>query len=201
MNNILKEVIQYNWTQYGYDGDMKICEIGSRQGSSTALLGLYAKLYNGKVYSYDNYNSDSLGIVGNYLNIREIFLKHIKNLQLENYIEQFPISSEEGVKNITDESIDFLFIDGNHLYKNIKEDIELWFPKIKNGGIICGHDCELIANSFQIDTIKASIGLKNCKYTWDTEDMIIFHLGVVVAVSEIFPNANIIGNRIWWVKK
>ena len=36
--------------------------------------------------------------------------------------------------------LDFVYIDGNHAYEFIKKDIELYWPKIKNGGIIGGHD-------------------------------------------------------------
>lgn len=39
-----------------------------------------------------------------------------------------------------DESIDFLFIDGDHRYEGIKKDLQLWFPKVKKGGVISGHD-------------------------------------------------------------
>lgn len=45
-------------------------------------------------------------------------------------------------KQYDDESIDFLFIDANHTYEDMKQDLEFWFPKIKKGGLICGHDYE-----------------------------------------------------------
>lgn len=35
---------------------------------------------------------------------------------------------------------DFVFIDGNHSYKHVKQDILAWLPKIKKGGFISGHD-------------------------------------------------------------
>jgi predicted O-methyltransferase YrrM len=38
------------------------------------------------------------------------------------------------------QSIDVLFIDGDHSYDAVKKDIELWYPKVKPGGIISGHD-------------------------------------------------------------
>lgn len=39
-----------------------------------------------------------------------------------------------------DESLDFIFIDANHQYDFVKEDLELWFPKLRKGGIFSGHD-------------------------------------------------------------
>ena len=51
----------------------------------------------------------------------------------------YRMSSEVAAKNIN-EPLDFVFIDGDHLYKSVKKDIRLWLPKIKNGGWLCGHD-------------------------------------------------------------
>jgi predicted O-methyltransferase YrrM len=39
-----------------------------------------------------------------------------------------------------DRSIDFLFLDTEHSYEHVKEEILAWYPKIKTGGIIAGHD-------------------------------------------------------------
>jgi predicted O-methyltransferase YrrM len=39
-----------------------------------------------------------------------------------------------------DESLDFVYIDGNHAYDFVVEDIKSWFPKLKKGGILSGHD-------------------------------------------------------------
>jgi len=39
-----------------------------------------------------------------------------------------------------DNSVDFIFFDGNHTYEHIRRDIELWKPKVKPGGFIGGHD-------------------------------------------------------------
>ena len=36
--------------------------------------------------------------------------------------------------------VDFVYIDGLHSYESVKEDIHDWFPKLKSGGILCGHD-------------------------------------------------------------
>ena len=41
---------------------------------------------------------------------------------------------------IYDKYLDFIYIDANHTYEAVKEDIKLWYPKIKSGGLIMGHD-------------------------------------------------------------
>jgi hypothetical protein len=49
------------------------------------------------------------------------------------------LSSEAHV-HIPDGSLEFCFIDGNHAYEYIKEDIQLYLPKIRKGGLFGGHD-------------------------------------------------------------
>lgn len=48
--------------------------------------------------------------------------------------------SMEAVKRFQDESLDFVFIDANHDYEYVKEDIREWSKKVKKGGIVSGHD-------------------------------------------------------------
>jgi len=39
-----------------------------------------------------------------------------------------------------DESLDFVYVDGEHSYEAVSQDIADWWPKIKPGGILAGHD-------------------------------------------------------------
>lgn len=39
--------------------------------------------------------------------------------------------------------LDFVFIDGDHSYKAVRQDIEQWFPKLCDGGILSGHDYDV----------------------------------------------------------
>ena len=41
---------------------------------------------------------------------------------------------------ITDNTLDFCYIDGDHSLFGIYDDIHIWAPKVKIGGIIAGHD-------------------------------------------------------------
>lgn len=48
--------------------------------------------------------------------------------------------SVEASKKFDDNSLDFVYIDGNHDYKYVLADLQAWYPKIKNGGYLCGDD-------------------------------------------------------------
>ena len=51
------------------------------------------------------------------------------------------MTSEDAVDFIPND-LDMVYIDGNHAYEYVKKDIELYYPKVKAGGLIGGHDIE-----------------------------------------------------------
>jgi GT2 family glycosyltransferase len=71
-------------------------------------------------------------------NIYDTFLKNINPVQ--HIITPIKELSWDGAKHYEDNSLDFVFIDAAHDYESVKKDINAWFPKIKKGGIISGHD-------------------------------------------------------------
>lgn len=48
--------------------------------------------------------------------------------------------SAAAAAHFADASVDFVFIDADHVYERVHEDLLAWLPKIKPGGIIAGHD-------------------------------------------------------------
>jgi hypothetical protein len=58
----------------------------------------------------------------------------------ENRAIMIRASSEIASTIFEDNSLDFVYIDANHAYDYVVQDIELWYPKLKNGGYLCGHD-------------------------------------------------------------
>jgi hypothetical protein len=48
--------------------------------------------------------------------------------------------SKSASEMFADNSLDFIYIDANHAYDFVVEDIDLWFPKLKKGGVFSGHD-------------------------------------------------------------
>jgi hypothetical protein len=49
-------------------------------------------------------------------------------------------TSMEGVKDFKENSLDFVYIDGNHLFDFVMEDIIHWSRRVRSGGIIAAHD-------------------------------------------------------------
>lgn len=68
----------------------------------------------------------------------DIFIKNIERHR--NKIKILKMPSDEACKHIKDESLDFCFIDANHSYEFVNEDIKCYLPKIKKGGLLGGHD-------------------------------------------------------------
>jgi predicted O-methyltransferase YrrM len=61
--------------------------------------------------------------------------------RLENFdctlIRKFSL---DAVRDFEDNSLDFVFIDGNHDFQNCTNDIHEWMKKVRVGGIVAGHD-------------------------------------------------------------
>jgi cephalosporin hydroxylase len=49
-------------------------------------------------------------------------------------------TSEVAADMFERESLNFVYIDANHAYDFVVQDIKLWYPKVKSGGYLCGHD-------------------------------------------------------------
>lgn len=48
-------------------------------------------------------------------------------------------TSTQAARVVSDD-LTFVFVDGNHTYAAVKNDLLTWYPKILPGGVLCGHD-------------------------------------------------------------
>lgn len=107
-----------------------IVEIGGEWGRSASIWCKGAKK-DVAIITVDPFASD------------EVFEAHIHNLMEAGFTSRTSIvqeRSEVAYTSFNDDSIDLLFIDGDHTYEAVKRDLELWSPKVKSGGIILMHD-------------------------------------------------------------
>jgi len=61
-------------------------------------------------------------------------------MMIDPAIRLYRMYSHEAVKNFPDEYFDLIYIDADHSYEGIKQDLEDWWPKVKKGGFFTGDD-------------------------------------------------------------
>lgn len=115
-----------------------IVEIGSWKGRSTHALLTGCK---GIVYAIDHFKgtpSDGEAHKEAFEDSDGVYNQFVKNVGHFTNLNIIKKSSEEAVVDFEENSIDMVFIDGDHLYESALKDINLWKNKATN--IICGHD-------------------------------------------------------------
>jgi hypothetical protein len=132
-------------------GKITTCEIGVRAGNHSAqildtlpLLDEHIMIdcwmeQDEKIYK-DGANKPN--------NIQEnIFNNCVKNTKrFEDKIKFIRKLSNDAIDDIPDKHIDYLYIDANHSYEAVKNDLNLWVPKMKPNSIIAGHDYVVAAD-------------------------------------------------------
>ena len=120
-------------------------EVGVWQGSSTAALAVEI-LRSGKAIRLDVVDhfqsSPEIDAAGVQLpDQRAAFEANIAPVRhaIRDIHEE---KSWDGARHYADESLDFVFIDAAHDQLSVIRDLEAWWPKIKRGGCLAGHDRE-----------------------------------------------------------
>lgn len=133
----MKPMIEYIDTEYGKK-DLIGVEIGVYDGvnAKNILENLPIKtLY--LIDPYKEYRDAAKHYGGKTLHI----ISKIMETRLEKY-DNFIFLKNTSKKAVDDvpNDLDFVYIDGCHKYNYVMRDIELYYPKVKNGGILGGHD-------------------------------------------------------------
>jgi predicted O-methyltransferase YrrM len=165
---------------------MLVAEIGSWTGlgSTQTFLAKMATVPQAKLICVDNWRGASP-------TDREISVQHdvlgtfrhnVRNAETE--IITISADSVAASAVMSDGIFDLVFIDADHSYERLKADILAWLPKVRAGGILCGHDCEsrvlagdraLLEEGRDRDAI--DVHQRNFRH---------FHAGVILAVDELF---------------
>lgn len=160
--------------------NMVIAEVGVFRGDTFCDCLSTIVQNNGFAYAIDWF-CGSVGVTGSQgycHNEEELrynnFLHRIK--PFKNFVKVLKGISYEVAKDIPNKSLDMCFIDASHKYLDIKMDIEIYMSKVKDGGILAGHDCDNInwANTYTEEEL-----LMDC-----TPDK--GHAGVIQAVYDFF---------------
>lgn len=121
-------------------------ELGFKVGAEIGVeQGRYAKVLCRTIPNLRLYGIDSWA---SYKNYRE----HVSQERQDGFYEEAktrldPYDCElikgysmDVVQDFEDESLDFVYIDGNHEFRQVVDDIDEWSKKVRKGGIVAGHD-------------------------------------------------------------
>lgn len=133
---ILNEMVRF---LFYYRGNKPLVgvEIGTGEGNSA--FGVLYTLNIKKLYLIDPY--ELFETDPNRVEVMKgISEKAKKNLSVYNdKIEYIKLRSSDAV-NLIPEDVDFIYIDGDHSFKSVNEDIRLYYPKLKKSGVMGGDD-------------------------------------------------------------
>ena len=165
----------------------RMLEIGSWLGNgSTRTFAEHLIPQSGVLYCIDTWKG-SVNVERHQKIVRDFdvfstFMRNIEAYGGNRVIRPIMMTSKEAAEIFPDRFLDLVFIDGDHSYDVVREDICLWSPKVRDGGILCGHDCEIRAHRLSRDRLHGSRHL-------DTIDgpapFARIHPGPILAVDEL----------------
>lgn len=127
-------------------------EIGAWKGDFTKLI--LQKTQPEKIYIIDPYKYVESyeaawygGVSGSQEKMDEVFKSVQIRFENELHSGQLEIvrdDSTQALDQFENESLDWVYIDGNHMYEYVKQDLEKSLLKVKNGGYITGDDYNLV---------------------------------------------------------
>ena len=70
-----------------------------------------------------------------------LYAEFLANMEpVKQYVNPVRASSQEALALYEDNSLDFVLIDGSHVYEDVRADITGWLQKLKPGCLIAGDD-------------------------------------------------------------
>jgi len=144
--------------------EMNIAEVGVfKGGNAMRLLTLPLKrLYLVDPYaSYIQYSQEKPWYVQQKLNdAKAVMLDRVNKHELKDKVETIFLSSVEGATKFEDNFFDYVYIDGNHSYDSVMEDIVAWYPKVKSGRYLAGHDFATLDTAKAVNDFAKANGLE-----------------------------------------
>jgi hypothetical protein len=93
-------------------------------------------------FTWEEYRDGS-----NRANMESTMLKCLKRMApFEDRFNLIRQKSVDAAKQFPDETFDLIYIDGNHSYLSVRDDLGAWWPKLRVGGLLGGHDFVMIDN-------------------------------------------------------
>ena len=148
--NILYEEVFYSLINSNSQ-ELNIVEVGCWQGRSAMfmleliknhsegdrfvnvdLIDVWGKFENGYVHDFiRDHGGNIVDKIVNNLRSAELLLPQVNIIQKSTF---------KAVKMYDDNSLDFVYLDNDHSYEHLVKELDVWYPKIKSGGMLGGDD-------------------------------------------------------------
>ena len=118
-------------------------ELGVWQGRSLCAIADVIRERRLRVHAVDTFTGtagerDLVHDCGGRL--QQVFESNLTRFNIRGQVEVHAGSTVSVAGNFPDASLDLVFIDADHRYEQTSADVRAWLPKVKPGGILCGHD-------------------------------------------------------------
>lgn len=92
----------------------------------------------------------------------DFLLAHLRSAELPmpKYTYIADSADTDIVENFSEEEIDLLIVDADHMYAAVQQDIVAWLPKVAVGGTIFFHDYDHTGTIFEHNTDISDYGVK-----------------------------------------
>ena len=139
----------YGFIHYGFIRNLKpknILCVGSGFGFIPSILALACKDNGfGKVdfidAGYDSDHHKSWG--GKAFWKKKDPERHFGALGLNKYIDTYIMTSQDFADKYKNKDYSYIYIDGDHSYKGVKNDFNLFWPRLEKGGLMVFHDVKV----------------------------------------------------------
>ena len=157
-----------------------LVEVGTYLGRSTSYVAEIVHQQGARLVCIDHWRGSSndctASMQTNGPEMLAAFHDNMRHLGLSKFMEVRVLDSLSAAAEFKDESIDVVFLDADHSYGQVRQDIRIWWPKLKTDGLLLGHDYYRFYSGNHTD-------------------------GVKMAVEETFGLPDAVSGSVWQVRK
>ena len=124
--------------RYG-SNSARFVEIGAYKGRSTCYLAERIR-ETGLAIRFDVVDTFAGDVHIGYLDLWPEFAANLERAGLLSSLAVHRCLSTEAAATFEDQSVDFVFIDATHSFDAASQDIAAWWPKLRSGALLAGHD-------------------------------------------------------------
>lgn len=140
-----------------------VIELGCFAGKATAAIAPICVRNGTEYHAVDWFNAqgdptDPTTLLQENTDVHAMIVRNLERMNLRQHIKLITSEAVAYAANFPDGSVDLCFIDTDHRTEAVAKTIDAWWPKIKIGGVLCGHDYHMPTVSAAVEAHAKNIG-------------------------------------------